>query len=113
MPTRPQRLCLHPGCVELTDSSRCEKHRRQDDRERDRARPNSADRGYDGRWRKFRALYLASHPICESDEGCARKATDPHHIQRLIDGGAKYDESNLQALCGEHHDGLGGAGGRA
>jgi hypothetical protein len=57
--------------------------------------------------------YLSRHPICESITGCPRPATDPHHIVRLIDGGAKYDESNLQALCGEHHDARGGLGGRA
>jgi hypothetical protein len=44
--------------------------------------------------------------------GCNQPATDLHHVTRLIDGGGKYDTNNIQALCGDHHDGLGGAGGR-
>jgi hypothetical protein len=50
--------------------------------------------------------------MCEAAGGCDQVATDAHHVVRMVDGGAQCDEGNLQALCGEHHDGLGGAGGR-
>ena len=38
--------------------------------------------------------------------------TELHHITRLEDGGAQYDEDNIQALCKPHHVRLGGMGGR-
>jgi 5-methylcytosine-specific restriction protein A len=110
---RARRPCRHPGCHELTNDGLCEKHRLERGRDRERGRPNSAGRGYDGRWRKFRAQYLRRHPMCEAAGGCDQVATDAHHVVRMVDGGAQCDEGNLQALCGEHHDGLGGAGGRA
>ena len=62
---------------------------------------------YDRRWRKARALYLTSHPLCvycESD-GQTRSASVVDHIKphkgdiRLF-----WDESNWQALCKTHHD---------
>lgn len=35
-----------------------------------------------------------------------------HHVARLIDGGKRLDPQNLEALCEQHHNALGGAGGR-
>jgi hypothetical protein len=41
---------------------------------------------------------------CEA-EGRAGAATDVHHKQKLRDRpDLKYEESNLVALCSEHHD---------
>jgi len=48
--------------------------------------------------------------LCEASCGCERPATELHHIIRLEDGGAQYDEDNIQALCKPHHDSLGGKG---
>ena len=109
MPWRSRKPCRRPGCHELTDDGLCVAHRR----ERDRQRPSSAERGYDRQWRTFREAYLIRHPVCECSSGCGQPSTDLHHVTRLIDGGDKYDERNLQALSGECHDRLGGAGGRA
>lgn len=108
VPIRPRRPCTEPGCDELSDCGLCAAHRR----ERDRRRASSSERGYDRRWQQAASGYFARHPVCESDRGCTRPATVRHHIRRLVDGGAKYDERNLQPLCDECHNKLGGRGGR-
>lgn len=64
-------------------------------------RPGNTARGYDGRWRRVRAAYLASHPCCETPR-CPEPATQVHHR----DGrGPRGDNSpaNLAALCASCH----------
>lgn len=112
MPLAPPRPCTHPGCHELTTNGRCAKHRRWTQREYDRSRPSAAKRGYDYEWQMFEADYLDRHRVCESIHGCTARASHAHHVQKLSEGGAKYDEANLQALCDSHHNRLKGAGGR-
>lgn len=58
-------------------------------------------RGYDADWQAFRAVYLRAHPVCAAC-GCL-SACHVDHIQTLRSGAAKYDESNLQALCHSCH----------
>lgn len=63
-------------------------------------RQTSAERGYGHSWRKLRAAYLASHPVCQH---CQREAaTDVDHIIPRRKGGTD-DEWNLQALCHACH----------
>jgi 5-methylcytosine-specific restriction protein A len=113
MPFLPKRPCRQPGCGELVDSGYCEKcQSKRPTSLADDHRGNSAERGYDAKWRRFRYGYLERHPLCESKWGCVLAATQIHHIVKLRDGGAKYDEANLQPLCDYHHAALGGAGGR-
>jgi 5-methylcytosine-specific restriction protein A len=110
----PLRPCPTPGCFELVKSGYCAAcQARRPQRLYDAERGSSAKRGYDRRWRKFREGYLKRHPICEAYPLCDAPSAQPHHIQRLADGGARFDERNLQALCESHHAGLRGGGGRA
>jgi len=111
MPMRPKHPCAHQPCAELVDSRYCDRHA-DDAKQYDRSRGSSTARGYDRTWQKFRLMYLRRHTICEASEGCERPATEPHHIVRLQDGGARLSEDNLQALCHSHHSRLRGAGGR-
>lgn len=46
-----KRVCLETGCPTLTDRTRCPEH----ERERDRARGSSTERGYGTEHRKLRA----------------------------------------------------------
>jgi 5-methylcytosine-specific restriction protein A len=70
---------------------------------RDRARPNAAARGYcSERWRRFRAVQLAHHPLCTL---CEAVATDVDHV-RPIDGPTDprfLDFGAVQSLCHRCH----------
>ena len=115
MPVAPRKPCRRPGCPALTDSGYCEAHqslKHEASRQFDAARPNSAGRGYDARWRKFRAWLLRRRVMCEASAGCNRPADEIHHVVRLQDGGERLDELNCQPLCKSHHSSLRGQGGK-
>lgn len=59
-------------------------------------------RGYGHLHRKIRARQLQRHPVCAT-LGCGQAATDVDHVQRISEGGAKYDTANLQSLCHACH----------
>lgn len=104
MPYKPLKPCSYPGCAGLTDERYCEKHKRiallvQ--------RPSANKRGYNSRWRKVRALYLAEHPLCVECEkqGALTAATVVDHIiPHKGDSGLFWDKDNWQALCKQCHD---------
>ncbi len=68
-------------------------------------RESSSQRGYDGLWQRFRAVYLRQHPICVhcTREGRTTLANEVHHIQALRDGGARLDPDNVEGLCKSCH----------
>ena len=104
-PMRAGHACGTPACpgIARPGAKYCIKHqglaKRQDNR------PSAGNRGYDAAWQKFRRWYLRRHPMCEEQE-CGLPASVIHHIKALSDGGDKYDESNLRALCTFHHNQL-------
>lgn len=83
-------------------------------------REHAAARGYDYRWQQFRRRYLAANPLCvdclnpdpletrdafEEPIPIVTAATDVHHVKKLKDRpDLKYEDENLMALCGMHHD---------
>ena len=101
-------ILIYRDCGALVTSGYCPTHQRKVEAQRG----SSTQRHYDRRWRKFRSAVLFRRPLCEASCGCERPATELHHVIRLEDGGALFDEDNVQALCGPHHDSLGGKGGR-
>lgn len=106
MPSRPKRLCAYPGCNQLVDSGRCEKHAKQEQQRYDKQRGSAADRGYDSRWQRFREIYMRSHPLCVmcEDKGYIVKADLIHHIRPLDQGGEKYADNNLMSVCNACHE---------
>lgn len=69
-------------------------------------RANSTQRGYDGRWRRYRHIYLLLHPLCVhcEAEGRTVEAVEVDHITPLrLAPQRKYDITNLQGLCKSHH----------
>jgi 5-methylcytosine-specific restriction protein A len=93
------RSCPVPGCPNLTAGGRCHRHARTR-RGRER-RPDATRRGYDGRWRKSRAAFLADHPWCHR---CGARATDVHHLDGLGPlGPLGHDPTNFEALCHSCH----------
>lgn len=102
MTRRRPKVCARPGCPFLTEpgESRCP----DCETTADRARGSAAERGYDGRWRAFRADYLLRNPFCEDSSGCARLATDLDHLDGLGPLGPRgFDPENCQGLCHSHH----------
>ena len=68
----------------------------------------SAQRGYGGRWQKYREAYLGIHPLCVKCEavGKTAAATVIDHIQEVS---GPYDPlfwepNNHQALCRDCHE---------
>lgn len=95
MPTRPPTFTLH------------KRDPKQAQREHDRRRGNASERGYDGRWRKFRKLFLARNPLCVY---CKRKGrltlatVVDHVIPHRGDQELFWRDGNHQGLCKACHD---------
>lgn len=134
MPIAAPKPCRNaPRCSHLAKAGRrfctcCQKAER---RRYDRTRPSAAARGYGPAWRRKRRQFLRDHPTCELDqlrervrdvhdvgregrlriwlmkqtERCLRASAEPHHLQRVRDGGTHHDD-NLVALCRPHHSGV-------
>lgn len=69
-------------------------------------RPNSCARGYDRRWRSFRAAFLKRHPYCEDCLAAqlVRPSREVHHIAKVADAPERrLDETNCRALCKRCH----------
>ena len=70
-------------------------------------RASAARRGYDRRWARARAAYLAVHPHCA---GCARRgrrapaAVVDHITPHRGDARLFWDEANWQPLCVPCHN---------
>jgi 5-methylcytosine-specific restriction enzyme A len=58
---------------------------------------------YGRRWRKLRAAYLATHPLCECGCGYAATVVD-HRRPHLGDPALIYAWDNLQAMTKACHD---------
>lgn len=106
------KVCATIGCPALTElgSSYCQPCGRQRRAQSDARRPSAARRGYDARWRRTRARYLASHPTCECDACLALpmharpRATEVDHrdgLGPLSPLGHAF--SNLRAMSHDHH----------
>jgi len=93
---KPRRMCTTPGCPNFAvRGGLCAACRAK----RERQRGSAAARGYGARWRRLRAAFLATHPICAV---CGAPASDVHHIIPRAAGGTD-DWWNLQALCHACH----------
>ena len=99
-----RKPCVHPGCMALVKGggSRCSKHAQQDQREYDQQRGSAAKRGYGRRWQRYRASFLAEHPICSR---CGDVAEAVDHIQPVTgpDDPLFWEPTNHQGLCQSCH----------
>jgi len=104
MPSAPPRLC---GCGRIVKAGeRCTCQRlatRERNKRFERTRPSARERGYDSRWDKARAGFLAKHPRC-ARPGCNEPATVVDHIiPHRGDTKLFWDRSNWQPLCVSCH----------
>jgi len=70
-------------------------------------RATRTQRGYSNRWLRYRAHFLAEHPLCEycKRQGKLVPATVVDHIApHRGDQALFWEPSNHQALCKQHHD---------
>jgi len=98
MPKAPPKPCNRYRCPNMaTKDGYCDDHW-----EPRWARYERGAKIYDlSVWKKFRANYLRRHPICNR---CRHAATVPHHIDPVDNGGAIFDEDNLEPLCRNCHE---------
>lgn len=93
----PRSLCPEPGCPELTDGGRCERHKKT----RERRRGSSAKRGYGAAHRAMRKRVLREEPICRI---CRRRPSSiaDHIVPR--EAGGSDERENYQGACKPCHD---------
>ena len=108
MPQAPLRPCPHVGCKELTRGGRCDKHKREQQRQHEGTEERLADqRFYNGtRWRKLREVKLGRDPLCQEckRQGRTKLAQEVHHlIPRKRMPEMAYVMSNLESLCTPCH----------
>ena len=115
MPPRPHKPCRKPGCSRLTQdaSGYCAAHvewgQQKADADlakrratADERRGNSAERGYNERWRKARATFLRRSPLCIE---CGKPATVVDHIiPHRGDTALFWDSDNWAAMCAQCHN---------
>jgi 5-methylcytosine-specific restriction endonuclease McrA len=75
--------------------------------EREQVRGSAASRGYDRKWRRFRAAWLAEHPLCVMCEAhgavVAAEVVD-HIVPHQGDRGLFWQDGNHQSLCKACHN---------
>ena len=122
MPPAPKKPCGMHGCAALIrpPARFCDSHEAVAGKvDRDR-RGSSAERGYDARWRKYRAVFLAQYPLCgtrppeaerhiaacgvewseckKADRVVAAEQVD-HIVPHRGSAQLFWEQSNHQALC--------------
>lgn len=107
MPRAALRPCTYPGCGKLMDSGRCDKHRREYDRNQAQAKP-SQQTGYRIRGRalqQIRAAHFRREPLCVMCKAAGRVtlATELDHIVALTNNGTDTAD-NRQGLCVPCHE---------
>lgn len=103
--TKPPHIC---PCGSITPHGAlcaCQaKAKRERNARHDANRPSAGARGYDHRWRKARAIFLAEHPTCATPD-CGQPATVVDHIVRHCgDPNLFNDLRNWQPLCAPCHN---------
>lgn len=102
MPVRAPRIC---GCgyrIAGGEACPCERRRSAERKARaDAQRPSARERGYDTKWDRERAAYLAANPGCRR---CPSPATVVDHIvPHRGDRKLFWSRSNWQPLCTTCH----------
>lgn len=109
MPIASPHPCARPGCacVVPRGTRYCPEHTQAHRRADDERRGSAHSRGYDADWRRFRAAWLARHPlcvVCEADN-VVRAGDVVDHIVSIADApGRRLDPTNVRTLCSRHHN---------
>ena len=108
------RFCTQPGCPTLVERGRCATHKKDNQQQVDRLRGTAAQRGYDAKWRRYRAAWLQEHPFCGDTIGAPTgdstcylvTATVVDHVIPVTskDDHRFYAPWNHQSLCVSCHE---------
>lgn len=109
MPKRPLRPCTNPACIVLHDQGgRCAACSTKRTKQQDHDRGSATARGYGGRWQRYRARFLAEHPLCVACEakGFVEASTVLDHIIEVTGPSDPlfWEPTNHQALCRRCHE---------
>ena len=99
MPHKPAHPCKHGRCSNLVPSGTayCAVHKPLHAKDFTRAHPEWFALYNNKRWRAYRRMFLASHPLCVE---CQHEASVVDHIvDHRGDPGLFWEPSNHQALC--------------
>lgn len=109
MPVRALRACAHMGCSCVVSYGRycvnhLHAHAHEHERTNESTRPQSQDRGYDSRWKKYAERFKTKHPICcdsmSRHPGQVRATQQVDHIvPHKGDRKLFWDTTNHQPLC--------------
>lgn len=105
MPIRAPRIC---GCgYKIASGQQCSCERRRAAERKARAeanRPTARERGYDTKWDRERAAYLAANPRCAHPGCTTASSVVDHKIPHRGDRKLFWSRSNWQPLCATHHN---------
>lgn len=99
-PTRPPRH--HVGNTATPQQAKRQAWKRSDAR-----RGSASKRGYNARWRKARAAFLAHNPLCvacEREGATVEAKVVDHIVPHRGDDELFQDRTNWQSLCKACHD---------
>jgi 5-methylcytosine-specific restriction protein A len=101
MPSKPLRPCGHPGCPALVQVGKCPEHSK-DNRQYDKRRGSSTERGYGARHQRIREVVRREEPLCR--ECLSNNITTASSEMDHIDGNSMNTRrDNLQMLCKTCH----------
>lgn len=100
---RPKRPCAAPACAALVDCGYCTQHQAGNaaaGRLYENHRGNSARRGYDWRWRRFRDWFLSQPENVICADCRVKPSIEVHHVKKVRDyPELKLEPSNCRGLC--------------
>lgn len=108
----PKHLCSYPGCQQISDNPRCDKHPYEKPKRTNIKRPDfeyAADNSHiynSQRWRNLRNAHIIKEPLCAH---CLRyeiitPAVVVDHVIEISDDPSRaFDPTNLQSLCASCH----------
>lgn len=107
MPHKSKHPCRHPGCPALVNpgESFCPVHAASHKDDYARKHPEYFKLYNNKRWRRYRRMFLAEHPLCVNFEICHNAATVVDHIEPHQGDWEKFwDPNNHQPMCKPCHD---------
>lgn len=102
MPHKPAHGCKHQRCRNLVPAgeSYCTAHKRLHTNDFTRAHPEYFKLYNNKRWRRYRRMFLAAHPLCINFAECHREATVVDHIaDHKGDWETFWNTANHQPMC--------------